>query len=182
MTGRMSQDKGKRAERDLANWWKDMGYPDAARAVKTGDRFSHDGGDLVLRHGPFTVVIEVKHHDGGLSDIQVAQFGTKLLQQMQVSRALVGAVVERRDRVSDAGRWWAHIHVRDLALLELGRPELLAPCSGFRPARVSVGYLAGLLRRAGLAAPIGGVVSSATSPPDGAAQLAGMAVADGVSP
>lgn len=165
-----SQSKGKRAERDLANWWKVNGYPDAERAVKTGTAQTHDAGDLILEHyadgfQTFRLCVEVKHHAGGLTDLQVASFGSKLGQQCLRSKSTMGVLVERRDRVSDAGRWWAHIHARDFAILELSNAvyEQLGPHAGFRPVRVSVGYFAQLLRRAGLARPLEVVVSSATS-------------------
>lgn len=187
MTGRMSQDKGKRAERDLANWLKVSGYPDAARAVKTGDRFAHDGGDLVIDHwsepgGLFRLVIEVKHHAGGLTELQVAQFGAKLIEQVNVSHGNMGVLVERRDRQPDPARWWVHIHALDFSNLVLGRAPTRFPMRSWVPVRCSAGFLLEMLQDAGLAQRPTGVVSSATSPPDGAAQLAGMAVADGVSP
>lgn len=163
-----SQDKGKRAERDLANWWKDHGYPDAARAVKTGTSDTHDAGDLILEYYDFRLCVEVKHHKGGLTDLQVDAFGAKLSQQCVQSKSNMGVLVERRDRVSDAGRWWAHIHARQFAQLELmvhrtSWVGTINPSLAFRPVRVSVGYLAELLRRAGLAYPGARVVSSATS-------------------
>lgn len=148
-----SQAKGKRAERQLAAWWRDNGFPDAARYVKTGDRFVTDGGDLVLEHGEFRLVVEVKHHAGGLTDGQVAEYGTKLLRQVAQSKGTMGILVERRDRVSDASRWWVHIGARDFAILE--RNEVLTllthNATGFQPVRTTVGYFAHLLRSAGLA-------------------------------
>lgn len=160
-----SQAKGKRAERDLAKWWKVNGYPDAERAVKTGTTQTHDAGDLILEWNRFRLCVEVKHHAGGLSDLQVASFGAKLSQQCVQSKSNMGVLVERRDRVSDVGRWWVHIHARHFAVIELEPfPEqMLNPMTSWRPVRVSVGYLAELLRRARLASPAEGVVSSAVS-------------------
>lgn len=158
-----SQAKGKRAERDLANWWKVNGYPDAERAVKTGTKQTHDAGDLVLEFGAFRLCVEVKHHDGGLSDLQVASFGAKLSQQCVQSKSNMGVLVERRDRVSDAGRWWAHVDAMDFAQLQIcnrANFELhMQPHAAFRPVRVSVGYLAELLRFAGFASTPGAVAS-----------------------
>lgn len=165
-----SQAKGKRAERDLANWFKVNGYPNADRAVKTGTSQTHDAGDLILEHHTdgfpmFRLCVEVKHHAGGLSDLQVKSFCDKLISQRVMCRAKMGILVERRDRVADPGRWWAYVHARDFALLELGHAvyENLLPGNTFRPVRVPMAYLVTLLRRAGLAANAGPVSSSPAS-------------------
>lgn len=147
-----SQAKGKRAERDLANWWKTHGFPDAARAVKTGDRFAPDGGDLILERGHFRLVIEVKHHAGGLTDGQVIEYGTKLTRQVATSKGNMGVLVERRDRVSDPARWWVHLHPFDFALLVVPRIEDFGGGLEFDlwiplACRTTVGYFAELLNR-----------------------------------
>lgn len=162
-----SQAKGKRAERDLAKWWKVNGYPDAERAVKTGTTQTHDAGDLILEWNGFRICVEVKHHAGGLSDLQVASFGAKLSQQCVQSKSNMGVLVERRDQVSDVGRWWVHLDSWNLVAImtdgDAGVPLRPVPHAAWRPVRVSVGYLAELLRRARLASPDAGVVSSAVS-------------------
>jgi hypothetical protein len=167
-----SQEKGKRAERDLANWLKTRGYPEAARAVKTGDRFTRDGGDLILQHESFRLVVEVKHHAGGLSDLQVVSYGLKLNTQVVQSRGNLGILVERRDRVSDPGRWWAHIHARSFARIEMQDTfsmTTILGVSGWNPVRVQLDYLLAALRRAGLADPVRPMLSLAPSAPDGSA-------------
>lgn len=165
-----SQAKGKRAERDLANWWKVNGYPDAERAVKTGTKQTHDAGDLILEHGDFRLCVEVKHHAGGLTDLQVMAFGQKLQQQIVRSKSDMGILVERRDRVSDPGRWWAHVHGLTFATLAYPvgptsphLPARIGPTSDFRPVRVQLAYLADLLRAAGLA-DLPGLVSTSDLP------------------
>jgi hypothetical protein len=165
-----SQEKGKRAERDLARWFKVNGYPDAERAVKTGTTQTHDAGDLILEHNEFRLCVEIKHHAGGLSDLQVASFGAKLGQQCVQSKSSLGILVERRDRVSDPGRWWVHVHAFHFARLEMAPPlvyfsdrPVIEPGNIFRPVRVSVGYFAELLRRTGLAHSGEGVATSAVS-------------------
>lgn len=162
-----SQAKGKRAERDLAKWWKTHGYPDAERAVKTGTFQTHDAGDLILEWDWFRLCVEVKHHAGGLSDLQVDTFGAKLGQQCVRSKSKLGVLVERRDRVSDPGRWWAYLDAQDFALLRVPRLEdcgfMFEAHSRWEPVRVSVDYLAELLRGSRLASPGDGVVSSAVS-------------------
>lgn len=170
----MSQDKGKRAERDLANWFKAHGYPDASRAVKTGDRFAHDGGDLILEYDGFRLVCEVKHHAGGLTELQVAQFGAKLTEQVRVSRANMGVLIERRDRQPDPGRWWAHLTAMDLALLVAPRLADFGWSLGeiWVPVRCSVAYLAERLQACGLAQRTGNLVRLPASTPDGSAPMA----------
>lgn len=152
-------DKGKRAERQLAKWWQAHGFPDAARHVKTGDRFTPDEGDLVLVHGDFRLVIEVKHHAGGLTDGQVTEYGQKLVRkQVPQSKGTMGILVERRDRASDAGRWWVHLDPEDFACLLVPiNPEFNfgGPASAWQPlaCRTTVGYFARRLTEAGLAGP-----------------------------
>jgi len=154
-----SQSKGKRAERSLAAWWRYHGFPDAARYVKTGDRFTTDGGDLVLDSDGFRLVVEVKHHAGGLTDGQVAEYGAKLIRQVRQSAGTMGVLVERRDRVADPGRWWAHVDPHDFAYLTVPRIEDLGGELGYGPGwawqplacRTTVEHFAMLLRVAGLA-------------------------------
>lgn len=148
-----SQAKGKRAERDLANWWKTHGFPDAHRAVVTGDRFAPDGGDLVLQYGDFRLVIEVKHHDGGLTDGQIAEYGAKLVRQTAQSKGTIGILVERRDRVADPARWWVHIEPSDFVLLIDNETDRLGQPLGAWNAlacRTTVGYFAEMLTAVGL--------------------------------
>jgi hypothetical protein len=158
-----SQAKGKRAERDLAKWWRFNGYPDAERAVKTGTTQTHDAGDLILEWNGFRMCVEIKHHSGGLSDLQIASFGAKLGQQCVQSKSNMGILVERRDRVSDPGRWWVHVNAMHFAQLEFGYDMTVYPATTFDPVRLSVARFAQTLRGAGLAGPAEGVVSSASS-------------------
>jgi hypothetical protein len=151
-------DKGKRAERQLATWWRAHGFPVAARHVKTGDRFTPDEGDLVLVHGDFRLVVEVKHHAGGLTDGQVTEYGQKLVtKQVPQSNGAMGILVERRDRVSDPGCWWVHIDPFQFGQLEIGYPDHNIDSTGIRwhplACRTTVGYFARLLTNAGLAGP-----------------------------
>ncbi|HJT02278.1 MAG TPA: hypothetical protein VJ757_01420 [Pseudonocardiaceae bacterium] len=105
-----SQAKGKRAERDLVAYLKSAGWPDARRHVRTGDRFTADEGDIRLEgpRGVGTVVLEVKHHAGGLNVGQVVVFLSKLWSA-QCRPGELGILVERRERVTDPGEWWAHM-------------------------------------------------------------------------
>jgi hypothetical protein len=148
-----SQAKGKRAERALAAWWREHGFPNASRAVKTGDRLQPDGGDLVLQHGNFRLVVEVKHHAGGLTDGQVAEYGNKLIGQVLQSKGDMGVLVERRDGVADPGRWWAHVTPFQFAALWRDGRTPNAVCWVPMACRTTVGYLATMLQAAGLTAP-----------------------------
>lgn len=172
-----SQAKGKRAERDLANWFKVNGFPDAARAVKTGDQFTMDAGDLILEHGIFRLCVEVKHHAGGLTQGQVSQFGTKLMNQVTQSRSAFGVLIERRDRVADPGQWWAHVPYR--GFVNLPRFGTRAEFIWNRPIRMTVDDFVFHLRDARLAHDADCVACSATSAPDGLAPGAAMAATNG---
>jgi len=154
-------DKGKRAERALAKWWQAHGFPDAARHVKTGDRFTPDEGDLVLVHGDFRLVVEVKHHQGGLTDGQITAYGQKLVtKQVPQSHGTMGILVERRDRVADPGCWWVHLIPEDFAYLVVPRIEDFGDGIGIRlnwewesTCRTTVEFFAQRLQEIGLAAP-----------------------------
>ncbi len=165
-----SQAKGKRAERDLANWFKVNGYPRASRAVKTGTRFEPDAGDLILEHLEFRMVVEVKDHASPLTEGEIDKFGRKLvIQTIQfVPVADIGILVEKRTRVADPGRWWVHMPGYVYAVLaELGQtPSRFA---WLRPIRTTVDDFVDRLRQAGLAGPLAAVADSATSTPDGLA-------------
>lgn len=162
-----SQAKGKRAERDLAKWLRTHGYPDAERAVKTGTTQTHDAGDLILECDGFRLCVEVKHYAGGLSDREIIDFGEKLMRQVRQSRSNLGVLIERRDRAPEPARWNAYLDAEDFALLKIPRLENFGfeflPHERWEPVRVPVGYLARLLREAGLARPLERVASSAAS-------------------
>lgn len=117
-----SQAKGKRAERALVLWLKEHGWPDARRFVQTGNGRDADQGDIRLEgaRGAGTVVVEVKHYAGGLTDGMVQQFLTKLAGT-QLRRGELGLLVERRNGHADPGGWWCWLDVRTLTALLAGR-------------------------------------------------------------
>lgn len=172
-----SQAKGKRAELQLANWFKANGFPDAARAVKTGDQFTMDAGDLILEHLSFRLCVEVKHHAGGLTQGQVYEFGKKLQSQVKQSRATFGVLVERRDRVADPGQWWVHAPFQ--SFVKLLTVNAICQFLWNRPIRMTVDDLALRLRDRGLAHDTDCVACSAGSAPDGLATEAAMADTNG---
>lgn len=158
-----SQRKGKTAERDVANWLKVNGYPEASRAVKTGTRFVHDGGDLIVDCREFRMVIEVKNHAKELTPRQVSDFSTKLNEQVLVSSGNFGFLIEKRNRVADPGQWWAHVDSVHFGMLQVMNRLCTDREIGPVVIRCSVAYLVHLLREAGLAGPAEGVSCSAQS-------------------
>lgn len=96
-----SQAKGKRAERAVVSWLQANGFPEARRVIRTADARNADEGDVRIDG----VTIEVKHYRGGLTESEVDRFMKKLAIQKRPGD--VGLLVERRDRVSDVGSWWA---------------------------------------------------------------------------
>lgn len=116
-----SQAKGKRAERDLASWLREQGWPNARRHVRTGDRYAADEGDIRLDIGANRdLVIECKHYAAGLTTGDVVRFLDKLVHR-QCRGGDIGVLVERPTRVSDVGRWWAYLSAGTLATLVSGR-------------------------------------------------------------
>jgi hypothetical protein len=135
-----SQAKGKRAEQALVRWLRENGWPDARRFVQTGTVRDADQGDIRLEgpRGVGSVVLEVKHYAGGLTDSQVLAFLHKLHEQ-QCRPGELGILIERRNAVAGPANWWAHLTVRTLV-------ELLGSrCGVLAVVRVRVGELVPLL-------------------------------------
>lgn len=95
-----SANKGKRAERDVARALTRSGIP-AKRHVRTGDRFTHDEGDLRLTTAPVT--IEVKDWAKGYSRGQVAELLEKLERQKRLGD--LGLLVCKRAGHADPYGW-----------------------------------------------------------------------------
>jgi hypothetical protein len=110
MTGSMSVNKGKKAERDVANYLTANGIP-ARRTVRTGDKNHSDDGDITIPG----VCIEVKNWSGGLTMGSVETLLRKL--EVQKGRKDFGLLVERLDRVADAGKWRVWMSPSDMARL-----------------------------------------------------------------
>jgi hypothetical protein len=122
-----SQAKGKRAERDLVNYLKQV-WPEARRHVRTGDLYSADEGDIRLdgSQGQGCVVIEVKHYAGGLTRTQVGAFLLKL-ETSQCRGTDLGVLIERREGSSNPADWYAHLTLATLEKLTRGATTMGSP-------------------------------------------------------
>lgn len=112
MGGAMSQNKGKVAERAVAKYLTSQGIP-ARRWERTGSATVHDEGDLRLDTCPVT--IEVKNWSGDLTIGAARTLVDKL--KVQKRDGDLGLLVDRLDRVADAGQWRCWLSVVDATRL-----------------------------------------------------------------
>lgn len=110
-----SQAKGKAAERAVALALTRSGLP-SKRHVRTGDRYTHDEGDLRLTVAPVT--IEVKNWAKGYSRGEVAELLSKLERQKR--RDDIGLLVCKRTGVADPYGWDCWTSAFDAAQLLVG--------------------------------------------------------------
>lgn len=108
--------KGKDAENAVARALTRSGIP-AKRHVRTGDRFTHDEGDLRLTTAPVT--IEVKNWAKGYSRGQVAELLEKLERQKRPGD--LGLLVCKRVGHADPYDWDCWTSVRCAWRLLAGR-------------------------------------------------------------
>jgi hypothetical protein len=111
----MSLNKGKKAERDVANYLTANGIP-ARRSVRTGDANHHDTGDIEFEG----VCIEVKNWAGDLTIGSVETLLAKLAHQKPQNRECFGLLVDRLDRVADPGKWRVWMTAHDALFLLTG--------------------------------------------------------------
>lgn len=100
--------KGSAAERAVAKWLADHGWPDAERRYDAGRH--DDRGDI---RGVPGVTIEVKNHQR----IDLAGWMKELEQEMGNSGDSVGFVVVKKRGTTDVGQWYAVLPVEVIARL-----------------------------------------------------------------
>lgn len=110
-----SNAKGKRAELAVANYLTREGIP-ARRHVRTGDRFTHDEGDIRLDTAPVT--IEVKDHAHSWSAAAIAVLVGKLARQKRPDD--LGFVIIKRAGYADPAMWACHMSGPDALSLLAG--------------------------------------------------------------
>lgn len=148
MTGRMSLNKGKKAERDVAAYFTKNGIP-LRRHQRTGDVGNHDEGDIV---GP-TFTIEVKNWAGDLTIGSAVTLLAKLEHQRRPDH--LGLLVDRLDRIADPGQWACWLTVQGTRALLNGpsgeSTEDLRPLPPalIRAARFQLSTVVALLRQRG---------------------------------
>lgn len=138
--------KGKRAERDLANWLKLQGWPDAERAVVTGfavqGRVKEDTGDIAGTPG---ITWQVKHYNGGLTYLEASRFLDQAVVQAAAAGNYLAVLVERRDMSASPASWWAWVTLGCLGHL-IGAQHL-NPFAAAYPVRMQLATLSPLLPR-----------------------------------
>jgi hypothetical protein len=153
--GKANSEKGKWAERQVANYLRTAGFPGAERTVRTGYLTKHRGmpdyGDIDGTPGISWQVKNVEPARWSRVPIWLAQ--TEM--QRGASRADIGLLVVRRPGRADPARWWVWLMAR--ALVDLGsggqdstfseRPDLAVPVC------LELADLAPILRQAGYGTP-----------------------------
>jgi hypothetical protein len=140
-----SQAKGKRAERDVADYLTSCGLA-ARRHVRTGTATVHDEGDIRIPG----ITFEVKHWDGGLT------YGTvnTLLRKLELQRGdgQLGVLVERVDSIAAhrAAEWNAWLRFGTLLEL-LCYTGPLSNANQAAPTLLKLGEFVGLWKATGRA-------------------------------
>ena len=112
--GRASRRKGHDAERAVARWLRDNGWPGAERAVRTGyagtTRSIADPGDITGTPG---IVWQVKD----CTREQITAWLDETEEQRAAARADYGFLIVRRRGTADVGRWRVWLDVDQLMQL-----------------------------------------------------------------
>ena len=147
--GKMSRNKGAKAERAVVAYLHAAGFGGAERAVRTGYRTSTrtaaDPGDITGTPG---IVWSIK-------DSPTERLGA-WLDELDAMAALPGDVrllVHKRAGKAEPARWWCWMRLTTLAWLAgAGQTMLVRP--GSEPARMELGHVIPLLRAAGYGDPM----------------------------
>jgi hypothetical protein len=143
--GRMSRNKGAKAERDLVAYLRQVGFGGAERAVRTGyrtsERVSADPGDITGTPG---IVWSVKDAAVERIDAWLAE-----LDAMDGDDLDLRLLVHKRSGKTDPARWWCWTHLGPLTNLNSRGPALVS-----FPVRFELGHVIPLLRHAGYGDPI----------------------------
>jgi hypothetical protein len=107
-----NRDKGLRAERDVAQYFRDAGIATAERRVVTGwhrtDRSDPDLGDI---KGVPGICIQVKDvvvsYPRGLAGKALAEVMAQTMTQCDAASEVVPLLIEKRTRIANPGEWWA---------------------------------------------------------------------------
>jgi hypothetical protein len=144
--GRANRRKGHTAERDLARWLRENGFPHAERAVRTGfrtaDRVTADPGDIAGIPG---VVWSVK-------DCATERIGPWLAELDAMDGGDYRLLVVKRRGCADPGRWWVYIEANALPGLRWGCGSAALSF----PVRAELAPVVALLAQAGYGTPAGG--------------------------
>lgn len=137
--GASNRRRGLDAERQLATYLREQGWPEARRAVVTGSSLAADPGDIAGVPG---VIVSVKNTKAAAWP----KWWAELDAMLAADPAALGVIVEKRHGHANPGDWWAHLRLTDLVDLatcaETGPP-------GTDSVRVTVQALSRLLIDAG---------------------------------
>ena len=110
--GKMSRDKGARAERAVVAWLRENGYPDARRYL-AGD--GKQPGDIDAIPG---VALEVKDQ----ATYSIGAWLAQAIDEAGPDRLPVVVMHPKGVRVDDTGNWWAVLRFSDLVDLVRDEP------------------------------------------------------------
>lgn len=145
-----SRNKGLTAERAVANYLKDNGFPDARRSVATGWSTANsqlpDRGDI---DGVRGLAIQVKNLARRLEGkLLIDTWRATVAQAAEMTRQTGAAhrpiIIEKRAGSADVGRWWLHTDTGILVRMLTGRWQWVGP--NFCLVRVEVGDVINDLR------------------------------------
>lgn len=113
MAPRRPRDIGTDAERAVVRWLQTHGWPHAERRALRG---TQDAGDITGTPG---ICWEIKAGAQTRlpSDMQLADWLAETIQQRSHARADHAVLVTRRHGTADPGRWWAWLHIGQVARL-----------------------------------------------------------------
>lgn len=111
MAPRRPRDIGTDAERAVVRWLQAHGWPHAERRALRG---AQDAGDITGTPG---ICWEVKARKRPISDTDVAAWLAETETEAAAADAEIGVLVVRRPGVGDPGRWWAWLHIGQVARL-----------------------------------------------------------------
>jgi Holliday junction resolvase len=136
--GASNRRKGHQAERDLAAYLRNAGWPHAERSVRTGyrtaDRTSPDSGDI---DGTPGVVWQVKY----AARESISRWMDETEVQRLAAKADIGVLVQRRVGHAAVREWWGWVH-----LVRLGGA---AHGVEWSPVRMELGALVHVLHNLG---------------------------------
>lgn len=138
-------DKGKRAERAVAQYFRDNGMPSAERFVRTGwrtpSRELPDSGDILVP----SVACQVKDYTGTgpLKGKQLVDFMFEVQQQALMSKAAIPLLIEKHKGHASPGEWWAWLPSHVYAALVSGQDPQRCQLAEVHPVRIELKHIIG---------------------------------------
>lgn len=105
--------KGAKYERDLADYFVDLGYAGARRMIRTGSVKHADEGDIDGL--PFTVQAKTQTAEAG--DAQLDRWHLEAREQAKVRGHLLALLIVKRNGHGDIGKSWVYLDALSMARL-----------------------------------------------------------------